>query len=192
MCSYCRSSLLRSDEGLKQLGTMAEVPEDISPLQLGVTGVIGKKTFEVVGRLVQGWEDGYWNEWYLLLSDGTGAWLGEAQGFWMYSERKPELEKSVPGSADKVQVGKRLHINGVGKFHVNDRKRATCIASEGSLPFASPQGRTSVSFDLSGDQNAFATLDYSVSEPVFLYLGQHLEFESFQFKNLRTFEGWSV
>ena len=57
VCPYCRSTVAREGEVLKRIGTMAEVFEDYSPLQLGATGMApagpdGRRhAFTLIGRL---------------------------------------------------------------------------------------------------------------------------------------------
>ena len=43
--------------------------------------------------------------------------------------------------------------------------------------------------DLETTDGRFATIDYSEAEPL-LFLGETVEFEDLQLKNLRHFEGW--
>ena len=38
MCGFCRSTLVREGEALRRIGESAELFDDHSPLQLGVTG----------------------------------------------------------------------------------------------------------------------------------------------------------
>lgn len=44
VCDYCHSSVLRTDAGLQAIGKVAEVPDDVSPLQLGVRGKDGARS----------------------------------------------------------------------------------------------------------------------------------------------------
>ncbi|MDN5540472.1 MAG: hypothetical protein L0H08_26350, partial [Comamonas sp.] len=72
VCEFCRSTVLRDGETLKRIGSMAEVFEDYSPLQLGASGMVkrdGKpEPFTVVGRAADktaggdrgGWVGGRW------------------------------------------------------------------------------------------------------------------------------------
>src|SRR5688572_12411014 len=82
VCSYCKSAVVRHDLNVENLGKMAELPPDMSPLQLGTRGKYEGTSFEIVGRLKVAWEEGTWNEWYLLFDSGRDGWLAEAQGFY--------------------------------------------------------------------------------------------------------------
>ena len=61
VCRFCRSLLLRTDATLKSVGRVAAVPDDFSPLQLGVGGQFDRRPFTVVGRIRMVWEQGSWN-----------------------------------------------------------------------------------------------------------------------------------
>ena len=89
VCQYCRSTVVRDGEVLKRLGTMAEVFEDYSPLQIGVTGVAPRKgrnePFTLIGRLQMRSQAGTWSEWVALLADGTLGYLSEDNGQFVWS-----------------------------------------------------------------------------------------------------------
>jgi len=69
VCSYCSSMVIRHDMNLETLGKMAELPPDMTPLQIGTRGRYDSQGFELLGRLKIGWQDGTWNEWYALFDD---------------------------------------------------------------------------------------------------------------------------
>ncbi len=60
---------------------------------------------------------------------------------------------------------------------------------EGELPFEY-WDKSDVTFaDLRSADGRFGTIDYSGEKPL-LFLGQAVEFDQLQLKNLREFEGW--
>src|SRR5687767_10191954 len=73
VCEYCESMVVRHDLDLENLGKMAQLPPDMSPIQRGTTGNYKGQDFTVIGRLKLQWEHGYWNEWYAMFSDGRGG-----------------------------------------------------------------------------------------------------------------------
>lgn len=187
VCGFCSSMVLRTGVNLENLGQMAMLPPDLSPLQLGTRGRYEKRGFELVGRLRIGWQDGYWNEWFALFDDGREGWLGEAQGFLMMSFGVPD-PGLLPVQAD-LEAGKILHLLGGRPFEVSDIKEATCIGSEGELPFRGAKGRKSTSVDLNGRESGFACLDYS-EDGTRLYLGKYVEFDELSLTQLRQIDGW--
>jgi hypothetical protein len=187
VCSFCKSMVVRHDLDLESLGKMALLPVDMSPLQIGTRGKYQNASFELVGRMKIGWEDGSWNEWYAVFDDGREGWLAEAQGFWMMSFQSNET-KQIP-KLQKLFVGSTFTPSAGLIFQVDDIKAATCVGSEGELPFQSPKGRKTTSVDLSGPDNQFACIEYS-DEGLRLYVGEYVDFEDFHFSGLREIDGW--
>lgn len=187
VCSFCASTLVRHDVDLESLGKMAELPPDMSVLQVGTQGRYEGKAFELLGRLKIAWEDGTWNEWFALFEDGREGWLAEAMGFTMMSFAVEDTGKIPPLS--QISVGKTLQLGRNQRFSVDDVKDATCVGSEGELPFKAPKGRKAVSVDLSGPGATFANLEYS-DDGVRLFIGRYAEFPELKLTNLRKPDGW--
>jgi hypothetical protein len=186
-CEFCRSILIRTDVDLQRVGEVADLPQDSSPIQIGTEGTYQNKTFVVVGRIMYEYEQGGWNEWNIVFSDGSTGWLADAQleydvSFWTQAPEALPAPKQL----------KHGH-----EFNWNDKTyRATSITMahykgvQGELPFQY-WDKTDVKFaDLRTTNGDFATIDYSDSPPM-LFLGRAVDFDDLHFKNLRQFEGWS-
>ena len=78
-CPACGSVLVRHDLDLEKVGTVGDVPASMSRIQLGTEGRYKNNGFVVVGRIVYEYERGHWSEWHIRLSDGSSAWLSDAQ-----------------------------------------------------------------------------------------------------------------
>src|SRR6187401_3465574 len=96
VCSYCQSTLIRHDLDLENIGKMARLKLDGSPLQLGVTGTFAGKRFRAIGRIQLQYERGVWNEWHLHFEDGRSGWLGEAQGLYTVTFLTPVPSATLP------------------------------------------------------------------------------------------------
>src|SRR5579859_6266708 len=96
VCPFCHSTLVRRDLKLETLGKMAELPEDMSPFQVGTAGKFEGHPFELLGRVRLAWDDGSWNEWFAQFSNGREGWLAEAQGITLMSFLRPELTQVPP------------------------------------------------------------------------------------------------
>lgn len=190
ICSYCKATVVRQGFNFELYGKMSELQEDLSPFQIGTKGVYEEQHFELIGRLRMKWKNGFWNEWFVLLSNGKEAWLAEAMGFYMFS--KPEINTNLP-LANELAIGKEYKFENI-VFHLDDIKEAICLGSEGELPFLSPDGRKVLSADFSSsDGISFANLEYEKNDKLIikrLYLGKYLEFDDFNFENLKEIEGW--
>jgi Domain of unknown function (DUF4178) len=187
VCPFCKSIIVRVDLVLEKVGEVADLPPDPSPIQLLTEGTFKGKKFQVTGRLVYEYENGGWNEWHIVLADGSSAWLSDAQLQYAISSLAP----AQPLIPTRAEVFRGAHY----KFNNTDFEVATMTTAmykgfEGELPFPY-YGKSDMLFaDLRTSTRAFGTLDYS-EQPPLLFLGEWVEFEELQLKNLRQFEGWS-
>jgi hypothetical protein len=185
-CPYCRSILVRHDVNLDLVGVAADLPPTSSPVQLMSQGIYKGKAFGVIGRILYEYEFGGWNEWHLIFQDGTSGWLSDAQAEYAISFLRPGIP--MP-RMDDLQRGMRFQWDGV-IYEVTTITRANYRGVEGELPFEYWNKDRVIFADLRSEQAHFATIDYS-EDPALLFLGEVVDFEELQFKNLRSFEGWS-
>jgi hypothetical protein len=185
VCEYCKSVLVRHDVDLDLVGRQAEVPSDASPVQLGTEGVYRGEAFSVVGRIAYEYDQGGWNEWHIVFSNGSSGWLSDAQ-----------LEYAVTFPA-KASVPERGELRR-GEFfqHENVAYRVTTLTLarycgvEGDLPFEYWDKNGVWFADMRTSDGRFATIDYSENPPL-LFTGAAVEFDDLQLRNLREFEGWT-
>ena len=138
VCEYCKSILVRTDVDLQKVGQVADLPPDSSPIQIGTEGTYNHKAFVAIGRIIYEYEQGSWNEWHLMLNNGTSAWLSDAQDEYAVSFAAPgrKLPRlGVPGRA------------GVSSGTTSDTRsppsRKRIIAeSRGNCPFSTGTRRT--------------------------------------------------
>jgi hypothetical protein len=127
VCGYCRATLLRRDLDVEQIGRMAALVEDASPIQLGAEGRYRGVHFAVVGRIQVRWDAGGWNEWYCVFDDGRSGWLGDAGGDYTVTfetqvpEPLPAWEALHPGAS--VALGGAV-------WEVTDVREARVAAGE--------------------------------------------------------------
>jgi len=186
VCEYCASTLVRHDLNLEDVGKMAALLVDGSPLQLRAEGRYRKVHFTVVGRIQLRYEKGLWNEWHLLFDDLRSGWLGESGGIYAVSFSTP-VSEAIPRFED-LHPGGRVVLNGQ-PYEVTQLQKTFCVAGEGELPFAIGPGYAVPVADLAGPANKLATLDYSEEIPL-VFLGEYMEFEQLHLSGLREFDGW--
>jgi len=193
VCAYCRSLVVRHDTNVDAIGKMAELPRDISPFQLGTSGVYKNIPFTLIGRLKRAWSDGYWNEWFMLTDTGKKGWLAEAQGFLAISFEEEMYEEERQANK-RIKFLKPMSARMIRNKHytVVDIKEAECIGSEGELPFAICQGIKTKSVDLLGSDGEFASFEYAEDIPPKFFTGEYVEFNQLRFSNLRPLPGWDV
>jgi hypothetical protein len=180
VCGFCRSTLLRSEEKLENLGRMAELLEDFSSIRLGTQGVYRGVHFGVIGRIQLRYSAGVWNEWYILFDDARTGWLSDANGDYTVSfvepspPELPTFEALAPG--ETVTLGKT-------SFSVTNREEGMCIAGEGELPFKVGSGYPAPVVDARFG-SIFATIDYSETPPL-VFIGESVSRESLALTELK-------
>jgi ribosomal protein L37AE/L43A len=187
VCDYCQSTLIRQGEDLQNLGKMAALIEDRSPLQRGAEGSWRGRHFGLIGRIQLKYEQGLWNEWYLLFDDGKSGWLSEAGGEYVMSEAT-QLTDALPRFTD-LRAGRRIAL-GTRTYTISNVLVAECVAGEGELPFKVGSGYPAPVADLRDEQGNFATLDYSDSDDnganPLVFLGESVDFKGLAWNNLRS------
>ncbi|MFN7560785.1 MAG: DUF4178 domain-containing protein, partial [Prosthecobacter sp.] len=186
VCEHCRSAVVRKDFQLETFGLMAELPPDLSPLQIGTKGHYSGRGFTLIGRLRLHWGDGSWSEWCADFGGGTMGWIAEAMGFYMVSFQQSASEAERIDT--NVSAGSRLVLAGQS-WLVNDVKAARCLAAEGELPFAVAPDAVRTSIDLTGPDGGFGTLEITGGQNTFS-AGHYAQFEGLNFTELRKVPGW--
>jgi len=186
VCAHCRSLVVRRDFNVETFGQMAELPPDLSPLQLGTKGHWQGRAFTLIGRLRLHWGDGSWTEWCADFGGGTTGWLAEAQGFFMvsFAQTMPGLEQVDQGTS----AGRLININGES-WRVTDVKDARCIAAEGELPMIAPPGWSRTGIDLTGPGGQFGTIEITGEGRAF-FAGEYAQFGDLHLTGLRKVPGW--
>lgn len=166
VCSFCRSTLARDGETLTRTGEAAELFDDHSPLQLGVTGKLQGVTFTLIGRIQLAYADGTWNEWHALFDNGRSGWLSEDNGAYVLSF-DTDLQGPVP-TFEALQAGRRVGVGGAA-WDVASVALAHVLSAQGELP--RPPASSTLEFmvvDLRNALGEVATLDFSdPAQPAF-------------------------
>jgi len=183
-CEFCHSILVRTDVDLKKVGVVADLPADASPIQIGTEGAYQNKNFTVVGRIVYEWEQGGWNEWHIIFTDGSSGWLSDAQleyDICWWSKPPQALPPGARKGDSFAWFGKNYEVTSVTKAHYK--------GVQGELPFEYWDKSDLTFADLRTTTSEFGTIDYSENPPL-LFLGRAVDFDDLHLKNLREFEGW--
>jgi uncharacterized Zn finger protein (UPF0148 family) len=167
VCPYCRSAVSRTDRGLEDLGKVAEIVDSESPLKLGLKGTYKEARFELTGRAQLKHElGGVWDEWYATFSNGWVGWLAEAQGRFYLTFYQPLPQGVELPSYAGLQLGQVVsEIPNPTPLMVQEKGKATAVAADGEIPYKLEPGEQSEFADLAGKDNAFGTIDYSMSPP---------------------------
>ena len=175
VCPFCRSAVARNDRALEDLGKVADIADSQSPLKLGLKGSFKNHRFELTGRAQLKHDlGGFWDEWYATFSNGWVGWLAEAQGKFYLTFYQP-----LPGGAslppfESLQLGQAVEqIPNKTPLIVTEKGTATAVAADGEIPYKLTPNERGNYADLSGAENAFGTIDYSVNPP-WAFVGQQV------------------
>ncbi len=178
VCPYCRSAISRTDRALEDLGKVADIVDSESPLKLGLKGLYKDARFELTGRAQLKHElGGVWDEWYATFSNGWVGWLAEAQGRFYMTFYQPLPDGAALPSFEGLQLGQVVsEIPNPSPLMVQEKGTATSVAADGEIPYKLSPGERSQFADLAGKNNAFATIDYSMSPP-WVFVGAQVTLE---------------
>lgn len=177
VCSYCQTTVLKDAQSVKDIGKMASVLEDYSPLQIGTTGIYQQQGFTVLGRIQLKYDDGLWNEWYVLFDDGKEGWLSEASGQYTFN--------FCDGNADDAPPFEQLRpLSKYRLYTATDVRTARCTGGQGELPFKVGKGWQTKVADFRVKDN-FLTLDYANGFPPLRYIGKAVNLDDLQCQLLR-------
>lgn len=186
-CSYCKSVVVKHGVDLEVMGILSEPPLDLTPLQIGTSGIYKKNRFEIIGRQKVGYAKGFWNEWYVYFENNEEGWIADAQGFYLYSSEITHNNWSVPLES-KITLSEKIKFENLF-YTVDDIKLVSHSFSSGELPRYNSAHTKRKSVDLSNELNHFANIEY-YDDNTKVFLGEYLEFDDFKFQNLREIDGW--
>lgn len=181
---------MRRDGSLHTIGRVADVPDDVSPLQLGTLGHDGDDRFELIGRTRWRWSGGGWSEWLMLYGEGTHGWLAEAMGRFMLMQEvvDPVAAQPFQHLRSSSNLGQEVSFGG-RVFTLADIKEAVCVGSEGELPFTTRAGQTVRNLDFVSDDGACANMQ-TVDGVTSVYVGRYVTLEALRPERLRLIDGW--
>ena len=181
VCQYCRSTLLRDADAVRDVGKMAVALEDYSPIRITTSGMYAGKAFGVVGRIQLRYAAGFWNEWYLLFDDGSAGWLSDASGQYAVTVDTGIASDAPPFG--QIVPGGFYPFEGV-TYSAADLRTAQCSGGEGELPFLVGAGWQARVADYR-QSHRFLTLDYSDGDTPCRFVGKAVSLADLKCQLLR-------
>lgn len=132
VCPYCDTTSFLEDKGLDPGGKMAKLSQAPSIFALGCRGSIAGRPFKVLGRLRYGYEDGFWDEWFVQFDDGQAGWITEEEGECAIFFK--ELLTSRIAGVDNLRAGRTIRVNDLPVF-VTEICEAEIAGGEGELHY---------------------------------------------------------
>ncbi|MDJ1503959.1 DUF4178 domain-containing protein [Xanthocytophaga agilis] len=131
VCKYCGQTSYLNVDSLFTVGSPIVLVDYGSVLSVGKRGKIKNKPFEVVGRLRFDYEDGFWDEWLLIMDNEAEIWLQEDEGEFVLFRKK---NLSDPPQYTSLVVGSITAIETDDVF-LTEKNKAVINGGEGELPF---------------------------------------------------------
>jgi DNA-directed RNA polymerase subunit RPC12/RpoP len=181
VCSYCRSTVVRSGETLSRVGRMAELFDDHSPLQLLAAGRFADRAFTLVGRLQYRSPSGNWTEWEAAFDDGTLGQLAEDNGAYVFSF-PTEFQRELP-PAERFRVGATTAVAGK-PYTVTFNEQVSLVSAQGELPRLPPPGQPFAVVELRGADGEVLGIDYGQLPPS-VSRGRAVRLEDLRLSGLR-------
>lgn len=193
-CPYCQSLVLHSALGVEDMGKVAVLPFDMSPVQLDTRFRVSGQDLRAVGRVRWGWSAGSWNEWLLEAGDGEHLWLGEAMGMFMLTRARTDLADDPLVTAfargENIVPGHAVLVDGTVQ-RATDIKEAYCLGSEGDLPFATLPGTQMVNVDFRSRTGSALSLQRQDGQ-VSVWYGHFYELADLKPGHVRELDGWPL
>jgi hypothetical protein len=193
-CPYCQTLILRQGLDIEDVGKVAVLPFDVSPIQLGTTLMAEGRSMVVVGRVRWAWTGGSWNEWLAMADSGAQYWLAEAAGMFMLTAEWPQLldraEVRAFAEGGTLTPGDVIEVDGRQLF-ASDIKQVECLGSEGDLPIPTQIGMKMTSVDFRSASGEVLSLQRD-DRATTAWFGDSWDLVSLKPGNLRQIEGWTV
>lgn len=188
VCRSCKR-LLFTDPNKSVASFQVDEPyEDMTPLRIGTTGTINDIGFEIKGRIQYHFNLWYGNYWFLLLKNNNWAWLYEAYGAFAifypadYTLKTKDNRSVRPGKSLKIAADKYLSISSIAD--------CTGCAAEGELPNKFIPFVPFVVIEANNEKKELVSFHIKKDNKQEAFYGRFMEFDDFEFKNLRNLNEW--
>lgn len=153
VCASCNSTIFLEDDAVRLAGEQSVIAEFPSLIQLQQTFTYQSHDYLPVGHVRYEYENGFWDEWWVVDNQGEGTWVSVDEGDFAF-----EKPAKVPANVtfDKLPLDKE--ING---WIVTERGHAKCIGFAGELPEIIHTGDTFNYVHLSKTNGGLLTLEFS-------------------------------
>lgn len=126
-CSSCGAHIFLEDEGARLAGEQSVLSTEPSLIMMNQPFTYDRKTYTPIGRVRFSIGRNFWEEWWLVDTNGNGYWLSVDDGDYI-------LEKEVPFkltlySFNDIELGRDIE-----GWRVTELGEGTCLGFEGELP----------------------------------------------------------
>ena len=131
-CEHCGSTIFLEDDAVEFAGKQSVLSKEASLVQLQQPFRYKKQSYLPVGHVRYQYEDGFWDEWWVINNAGEGLWVTVDEGDFAF-ERQVTTPENI--SFNHFQLGDEMR-----GWIVTERGHAVCDGFEGELPELVYQG----------------------------------------------------
>ncbi|NLM18158.1 MAG: DUF4178 domain-containing protein [Candidatus Riflebacteria bacterium] len=159
-CNYCSSTSILEGESWKDIGKLAILTETPSIFTLDHLYSHKGWDFTPRGRVRYTYDKGrgFWDEWYVISSNGKASWISVDEGDIAVEVSEPLPSTPLP-AFENLKVGMKILMNRKN-FMVAELGTCTMIGCEGMLPFVIEENDTYNYADLLGTRKEMYTIEY--------------------------------
>ncbi len=172
VCGYCGQSLYVRDSGFTLAGQTAKLADYPSRLAVGAHGQIKGQFFRTLGRIRYDNDAGFWDEWFLQLSDQRVGWLVEEEGVLTLVFKSP-LTSPVP-PFEQIRVGSFIALGQWPQVFVSEKGQAQVSGAQGQVALTALPGHA-IRF-IEGNAGNKALRIVLDEQGITLHIGEPLEF----------------
>lgn len=169
-CPSCDLVCAIENDRADPTGKSATLTGVLAAVHTNSSGRLQGRPFSCTGRIRCDYQDGYWDEWFLLFEEGTASWLHEEDGRLVLSTQVP-VPDNVP-KPGQVRPGQRVMV-GDRRVYVSEIGSASIIGIEGQLPRSVRLGQTLQYVDCIHDGET-VQLEY-FDNTIELYMGRPIQ-----------------
>ncbi len=140
VCTYCGQTSYLNVDKLEAKGAKGLLADYGSNFAVGTKGRLKGKSFEVIGRVRFDYEEGFWDEWAVILDGKQDQtfWLEESEGRLTLLQSSQVVPSKAPNYKN-INVGTEINFQS-HKIFVRAKSKATLSGGEGELYFEVVKG----------------------------------------------------
>lgn len=178
ICPYCDQTIAVESDGASLVGPAVTLQDLWTELKVGASGEREGTPFTIFGRVRYRYDEGWWDEWYVVGADGTEAWLQEDEGDLTWLAEAGAAPSARP---DEARVGSRWSVGG-RSLYVTEKRAATIQGFEGQVPRDVRPGQQLVYVD--GHDNGTAMSVEFVGGAAELFVGTEIAVDDLQLRGV--------
>jgi len=165
-----------------------KIPEDLSPLEIGLICRWNECQFEIIGRMRFIYVEGYYrNQWLLANDKGQYKWLLEAYA--LYAIVDFEGKKVDAKLLKNKEPGNLIDLFEDISYSLDSIAEIKSFMIEGYTPVVLNNLKGTISIELSTSKGDWAVVDLDFKQNALAYYGKIVELEELNFDRFRQLNG---